>query len=779
MKKLSTIFVLIFLFLSPNLAFSKSYTFDKGWFFPKNKKIKFSLSKGKLSVKANDLEKEYIYTGGSLWLNKRLDKEKSLKLREHTVYKVKLNGEVKGDLSVQFWILMYDQEKRIASWSKSIGFSSPVYFRTPAEAKYYRLALRFSGSGEINLTSLDLSRISSNKKELMQRYTLLLQDLLEKDFSNALLAGFLSDSSKAQDLQAILNSFFPNLKNKSIKRTGLTEKESFEDFLAEKGQKIEVKLKGYPNYQVSLPIDWEANPFENKNWAWKFQNLQWLKPYIQEESKEGLILAGFVISDWFEKRVLQKSPWRWTWEDYALAKRFNILTRFIFVYIDEFAVLDAKVLENTFKAILTHICALASNKYYPKRIPYNHAISMDIALLDNILKFKNLEGREEVFNLAEQRILEQFRHSFTSEGIHVENSPAYQLFCTNMLKRVKNIYQSQDMDFSALKSLHDLYKMARANLAYMVHPNFTFAQFGDTPNKRYSRSYFGLDTFADQDKVFPLSGYAYFRSRSKKSKDVKDALVCSFTCNNLSEVHYHRDETSFSLYGFGTEIIVDSGLYNYNYDQPLNKYRYSAFAHNVLIVDDQDFKVAAFDGSSKIVDYKISNDYSWVKGRHNHYRHLGIDRLTRTLIHAKPSTFFIVDQARSKGKHSYKQLFHFYPDFKEVKETGENAWLVSSSLPGRPKLVLRPFRDSCSIIVHRGVHSQDRVQGWYFPEFNQKKKSSTLVLDYGQTKGEATFLVFMQVVAPGQAVDTPSRLNFKKVANRCEIRYKNKKFIFH
>jgi len=575
---------------------------------------------------------------------------------------------------------------------------------------------------------------------------------------------------------------------KKIIDTGITQTESFKEYLENnKIDKINIFINDR-NYTITeYPINWDMDPFNDRNWQWYFQYLFWVKNQYINNNEINLNIAAYFINDWVNSQLYCNRPSSFTFEDHSLAKRFEVLHEFVSTYIDSNEILDIHVLQNSMNALLTHIYALASDAYYPDRIPYNHGLFMDVYLFKYIDKYPQLSDMREIEIKAEQRMIIQFTESYSKDFVHIENSPSYHYLVTESLKDVFEIYQKKNRQIPQV--LRDIYIKAIYNTIFFIQPNNTYVQFGDTPNRLPTTVYKHISnidpnsvdnyneiTFVytqgkignkplQRDRVFQNTGYAIFRDKWHNADSYVNMITGHFTCSNISKTHYHEDEFSFSLYGYGTEIIVDSGMYNYNYDEIYNKYRYSAYGHNVLLIDDEKYSDEdgniTIDNSSHITSSYIGDEYSWVKATHQHYKRLGIKKQTRIFAHYKPDTFIIVDEIYASSNHKYTQSFHFHPDFTEFDKIRDGIYVISSIEKNKPRLLITTGVIPTNVIINSGFLSKEQIWGWYFPEFNQKEKCTLLSLEYDHNGTDICLPVLLRIIPPNTDLyEIPTKLTY-------------------
>ena len=86
------------------------------------------------------------------------------------------------------------------------------------------------------------------------------------------------------------------------------------------------------------------------------------------------------------------------------------------------------------------------------------------------------------------------------------------------------------------------------------------------------------------NRVYPLSGYAVFRDKWPSTSEYEKAFHIIVKVGCSSRYHHQQDEGHISLYAGGEDWLIDSGLFNYNNNDPLRKYMRSRAAHNVPLI---------------------------------------------------------------------------------------------------------------------------------------------------------------------------------------------------
>lgn len=527
-----------------------------------------------------------------------------------------------------------------------------------------------------------------------------------------------------------------------------------------------------PEYAVPVPIDWGADPHALRGWRVVFQSLSWLD-WIYDPEVGNYGAAEYVVVDWAERALFADPPLELTWDPHAVAARLGRVWRFLANYVENSPVVNVRVVHAAVAVVLTHLYALTIEDCYDAR--HNHGFMQDVALLTHAGQLASLRDREALMDLAEARLVEQVSVAVTEDGIHWENSPHYHVMFTKVLSALLTRFYSEGgrEPPALLRTTRDA---LLSSLVHLLQPDVTVPQFGDSLDlhrgrelrllvEEASSSRFSVEPEvleqlrfvrsggssgtppAQTSRVWRQGGYAAFRS-GWFEEAVESAIVAHFTCNRLTPVHYQRDETSFEIFGYGQPLLVDSGRYNNDRTVPLVSYQASAAAHNVLMVDGNDFSVDG--GESGIIESSVGSELSWVQGRHAHYSALGIPWVTRTFAHLVPSSFIVVDSARGTGRHRYQQIFRFHPSLSELSFPDDRTVAAHDPSTG-VSIILTATQRPDDVVIWRG---EDSPHGsWYFPEENVSLATSAVVFEY-EREGHVDLAALVRVFGRDEQAPT-------------------------
>lgn len=281
---------------------------------------------------------------------------------------------------------------------------------------------------------------------------------------------------------------------------------------------------------------------------------------------------------------------------------------------------------------------------------HNHGIMQDQALLHIAYVINKPEWAEK----AKKRLLEQEKHAFNSEFVHVENSPGYAKMVAGLFEKI-GLFLNNNGDKLGEKFIEDMNQNYHF-YDWTVKPNGIVAQIGDTgniPGCLYGNINNQKRKTEELYKIYPLSGYYFYRSNKSSDEDNKDTWKM-FKAGYSSVTHKHCDDCSFMLYSKGYEIFVDCGVYGYTKDA-YREYFTSAKAHNTVVVDDSTY----ICNKNKMNEVGFSQNehldiYDHITAFNNSYN--GV-KFTRDFYSADDLTV-LVDTLQSNKKHTYSQIFH-------------------------------------------------------------------------------------------------------------------------
>lgn len=488
-----------------------------------------------------------------------------------------------------------------------------------------------------------------------------------------------------------------------------------------------VCVPGFPDAEVRIFDNWSADPFSNRSWQWSvasFRFIQGLIAYHAAEGDHGAIdLASEALASWDTAVAGPLADYEFAWHDHATANQAENLS-LLLAYLSG-SEAYAQHIDPLVEGLVRRADLLATDEFYSRFT--NHGIEQAriLALVAQVLP-----GHERAATwhaLAMARLGEELEHAFTSEGVHVENSPGYHAYvCLSFLK-VRDFIEPGPSDGLAAR-IDSLMPRAMRYLAHILRPDGRLPCIGDTSLeplsdhfRRYSktRDYQRL-TFAmtggasgmqpeDTTALYPESGYFVCRDSWRSQDSAEPTFHLVFRCGFRSTYHRHDDDLSIVLFD-GEDWLIDSGAFNYVESDPVRAYLRSKWAHNVPVMVDQQGKRWARTTPSMALPMRRS----WRRGamhciRATSHCYPGFVASRELTVDPTLREFSVVDDivpVDDPSPRRFSSLWHLPAD-KSVQVRGQQV-IITSTTTGRRLLVDNVGGPAASIgLIDPGIEGRD------------------------------------------------------------------------
>ncbi len=378
---------------------------------------------------------------------------------------------------------------------------------------------------------------------------------------------------------------------------------------------------------------------------------------------------------------------------------------------------------------------------------YNHAINQAAALYLIASNFPQMGPGTLWTELATERLDDSLEAVVGDDGVLVENSPYYHL---NALEKFWQVY-----DYSLIHGptigAHAVEKLGKMIdfVTYILRPDRSVPLLGASIHRVVNHSGLYRDMAESNQELlfvltngkegspptensvlYPNSGLAVLRSGW--TPGVSDVHV-TFDVGRYRTNHSDLDALSFTLYGNGSNIVQDAGLFSYERG-PVRDYFHGTRGHNTVLVDGQDQKT----GDVEVGELVATETYSSLSGQHDLYPGVSHSR-SLTLIQDK--YLLIIDRLESDVPHEYRQLFHFSAD---ATVTGSGSLLVVSQ-GGTPRLAIHQLADA-DMQLELTTAQQAPMQGYCSAEYS--KMQPCAVAEYVKNDDLAWFITVLELGAP-------------------------------
>lgn len=457
---------------------------------------------------------------------------------------------------------------------------------------------------------------------------------------------------------------------------------------------------------------------------------EWLDYLLISKNKEFIEYLADLIESW--QRMHPVSNWKalgMAYHDETTAQRSNILLALFIVARSN----NFNECADRLKVVLDETVNLLATDDFHSGLN-NHGMFQDISVRNYAL-VADWRSESELFSMlsrAAENLKSYFVHSFTSEGVHVENTPTYHLMVAKNLQF--HIKLLETISHSDVQVLSELLNKAGSYATHAVMPNGEFPPISDTTIMKL-RSYAGNSfdskfSYAasagtvgtkpeDTRVVFPKSGYAIYRSDWHDAR----ATYLFFSAAYNNNYHKHSDDLSLILYASGQEIITESGPYSYNYSDPYSKYAYSQYSHNNIIVDGK--STARTDANSDkvaIKSFSNSDKLFTVVGETGRLNRVVHKREVAVTGDPRRESIEVSDVLSSSDTHEYEMLWNIAPGLVPVMH-GNGFELFDRGT----KILDCLFTAEVPVNLswHEGETKQPLL-GWKFPAFGKKTRGGVV-----------------------------------------------------
>lgn len=472
-----------------------------------------------------------------------------------------------------------------------------------------------------------------------------------------------------------------------------------------------VTLPPHPPVQLQNPIDWDADPLNQRNWRAQLHMLRWLGLLfwgIDDGDVQAQKRCEEIISSWAEAAFSSKPP-RWAWADMVDAVRVLWLLQAYERVSPDYQLFLGRVL-------YAHGLHLAD----PKNIGHsNHATWQHQALL----VLGEVFNGQTWINLALERIEEAFNTAFTTTYVNVENSPGYHLYNYILWKKVlSRLPQNSPIAETMNQNLTE----AARRIVCEIRPDGYLEELGDTDPKQHLKALEGIPeadwvlsqgakgTPPDETTTILETGFIYSRSGwGENARGFRDEFFYSLRFGEQG-VHGHNDLGSLTMYSHGQQLLIDGGKYGYVSDE-WRKHFLSRSAHNTLYIPGLAEEQTAYT-LTKHHSHPFVDDFTIVGLPYRRVKH------ERRVIYVKGAdALIVIDIMRSPQPRDYTLAWHFNPEA-HITRKGKQTDITIDKQDFR----LIQLGVYCETNLITNGQERPHLQGWHSPAYNKIAPCPTL-----------------------------------------------------
>lgn len=470
-----------------------------------------------------------------------------------------------------------------------------------------------------------------------------------------------------------------------------------------------------PFWPIDLPIDWSADPFDDRNWQFHVHAWRMLDPLIMAWKKTGdahfINRALAIVEDWHDYHLNRGKKSLFGWYDMST----GIRAMKIAFLMDRALRGDFDLDENMHLILLELSHSHAVKLQEPKFLSHgNHGLFQLHGLMALCTTLPFLKSCANAIDYSETAMEKLIQSQFSTEGVHLEDSPEYHFFGADTLQKML-----RSGWYDSFESIYNLMEKVKHNKIWMVHPDKRDVTVGDSEGKRREIEFPLGNDFCKNPvpyhpdcyhlKTFPETGYAVVRSDWAMPEE--DSSMLFFMASFHSTAHKLPDDLSFELFEFGERILTNSGKYSYSKDSFRDFVR-STRAHNTVEINNRSFSLRSRDTYGSALDRveKINGTF-YLEGE---VAHDGLrTKHQRRLIYSPRQWLLVLDRFETDNADSFTQWFHFAPQIElsgPIPGIGNEVPGYLAKLSNGVTITVDQVFTQCPSELYKG--SQKPIQGW-------------------------------------------------------------------
>jgi hypothetical protein len=323
----------------------------------------------------------------------------------------------------------------------------------------------------------------------------------------------------------------------------------------------------------------------------------------------------------------------------------------------------------------------------------NHGAMQDYGLLYLSVFFGGETGKK-YEDKAFVRLRALVDECFDEEGFCNENTVGYWLYNIRLYSAIIAFCGHYGMEHETINRIADGVRRAESALRYVVYPSGGIPNIGDS----------GVFEAANLPSINTTRLFKRANFLISKNSD----FYLSFKCGFTSSAHKQADETSVTLRVGGRDIFVDSGLYNYDRNDPIEQYVRSSRGHSAVfpeIVDNMSIRKYLSQCEAARIEHCTIDGDDFYAGAH--YR-LSQDKISvRRKITRHGTSLILSDSWDNLIPQDMRVRFALHPDccavISEICETYTRIDVSNGDVKAR--LYVFGTSDAFSVETQSGYYS--------------------------------------------------------------------------
>jgi Heparinase II/III-like protein/Heparinase II/III N-terminus len=496
---------------------------------------------------------------------------------------------------------------------------------------------------------------------------------------------------------------------------------------------------------IPYPPTWAEDPHSDRNWRYRLHNFDWMLALIEATATTGevryLERALDLARSWLDSNPREAPPSDFSWNDHSTALRAQVLVCLATAAPGHEWLLDG---------LRLHGSTLADPDFYVRR--GNHALNQNIGLLE----IGCYLGRDAWMELADSRIGRLLLQSVDRQGVVNEQAIGYQLYNYERYLVAARVLRSCGR--SAPDGFGRVRRIPRL-LGHATQPDGRYPLIGDTLDVAATEITGTIAAFAasggrrgpkpSEEIVIFDRGYVFGRTGWGETRRFKDEAFFTLRFGEGREPHGHDDQGSLTLYGYGSRLLLDAGLYAYEFDHWRDHFL-SRAAHNAVVVAGRDSRWAR---PTRL--RRTSGDARTFEASLEIHAYRTITHHRRVVFSRKLGYVLVEDRldAPRRRKEAYVQVWHL--------RDGSRPKVSGSSIRTRRERGNIVIRQLLAVGSTKIVLGRERpLQGWLSNRYRRVKPAPVVEARIKGNKAR-----FLTLLVPVPRADTPVRVSDVEVTS--------------
>ncbi len=474
----------------------------------------------------------------------------------------------------------------------------------------------------------------------------------------------------------------------------------------------EVRLPPHPVAQVPRPIDWNADPLEQRNWRAQLHMLRWLDPLRRESLRsperrpELMATWDGIVQEWARSNLPGKSAARSAWLSMIEAVRTETL-------INGLPLTEAP--EEVLDLLNIHGSWIADERHVGHS---NHALRQHSALF----QVGAVVGNTQWMELAVERLKNHVASAIDDEGLNDEGAVRYWEMNWRWISYAAARLEAEGVDAGFMR---ERLSLAAEALAFATRPDGKYEPLGDSDPSSpqvYEHPYLEYVTSNGARGQAPTElarvysrGFIFGHSGwGEIGRDFAQESFYSVIFGPGDKVHGHNDAGSVTFFAKKQRVLVDAGKYAYVTSSE-QSYCFDRTGHNVITVDG-----AEYDPSRpvELVHSSLSDELDYFRLEDRGYKGVVIRRLI--IFSRVTEALLVIDNVHSSKDIVARWRWHLAP---EASTEVDGASVHGTTSEGGFSLLWAGSRPTLE--VARGERRP--MEGWFSPSWGKLVPSDVVV----------------------------------------------------